>query len=310
MKKNNLISIVVPVFNESENIIRLFEEIDLLFSKISYNYELIYINDGSNDDSAEILSQLSSKHSFIKVVHFTRNFGQQAALIAGINYVKGDAIITMDCDGQDPVSLIEDMILEWRSGVPVVYARRVKRNDSFFKKLTAKLYYRLLNLISEIKIPNDVGEYRLIDSSVVSNLQKASIHTGYLRGMIAWLGYKQAFVDFERPKREFGKTGFSIYKMLRLAMNGILNFSLAPLRIGLFLGMFSIFTGVIFLFYLMINFLFFDQFYKLLEWLVVVIYIFVGFLFVLIWIVSEFIGKVYKSQAGMSSYVIGNVENI
>ncbi len=307
---NKLISIVVPVFNEFGNIGVFYQSLIHEFEHMDYEFELIYVNDGSNDNSDIEISKLTTNDQRVKAIHFTRNFGQQAALIAGISSASGQAVITMDCDLQDPIELIPQMISKWEEGYKIVYARRVKRQDSFFKKFTASIYYRLLKQFSEVKIPTNIGEFRLIDNCIISDLDKASIHTGYLRGMIAWLGYEYAIIDFDRPNRKHGKTGFSFLKMVRLAMAGILNFSLIPLRIGLFIGIFTILTGIIFLFYLLINYLVFDQFYKLLEWLAVTTYIFIGFLFVLIWIISEYIGKIYKGNAGMPTYVVRKKENI
>lgn len=307
---NKLISIVVPVYNEFENIELFYQNITNEFKPINYEFELIYVNDGSNDNSDLQISKLTESDSRIKAIHFTRNFGQQAALIAGISSAKGDAVITMDCDLQDPIELIPQMLSKWEEGFQIVYARRTKRQDSFFKKISASIYYKLLKQFSEVKIPTNIGEFRLIDRCIIHDLDKASIHTGYLRGMIAWLGYGYAIIDFERPNRKHGKSGFNLLKMIRLAMSGILNFSLIPLRIGLFIGIFTIISGIIFLIYLLINFFVFDQFYKLLEWLAVTTYIFIGFLFVLIWIISEYIGKIYKSNAGMPTYVIRKKENI
>lgn len=307
---NKLISIVVPVFNEYENIELFYQKIISEFERIEYDFELIYVNDGSNDNSEMAISKLAQSDIRVKAIHFTRNFGQQAALIAGISEANGEAVITMDCDLQDPVELIPQMLTKWEEGFNIVYARRTKRQDSFFKKISASVYYKLLKQFSEVKIPTNIGEFRLIDRCIIHDLDKASIHTGYLRGMIAWLGYGYAIIDFERPKRKFGKSGFNFLKMVRLAMSGILNFSLIPIRIGLFIGLFTIISGLIFLLYLLVNFIVFDQFYKLLEWLAVTTYIFIGFLFVLIWIISEYIGKIYKSNAGMPTFVVRKKENI
>lgn len=307
---NPLISVVIPVFNERDNIHTFYKTIYELFDTIDFSLELIFVNDGSNDDSEKEISSIVSLDQRVKAIHFTRNFGQQAALIAGISIASGEAVITMDCDLQDPIDLIPQMLDKWSEGYRIVYARRIKRQDSLFKRVSASIYYKLLQQFSEVKIPTNIGEFRLVDKCVIQDLDKASIHTGYLRGMIAWLGYEYAIVNFERPNRKHGKTGFSLLKMLRLAMSGILNFSLIPLRIGLFVGIFTIITGIIFLIYLLVNFFVFDEFYKLLEWLAVTTYIFIGFLFILMWIISEYIGRIYKSNAGMPTYVIRKTENL
>jgi len=251
--------------------------------------EFIFVNDGSTDGSLLTLRNLTKKDNNVKVISFTRNFGHQAALTAGLEIANGDAVVTMDCDFQDPPEVIVEMINKWLEGNKIIYGRRSFRKDGFFKRLTAKTYYKLLYKVSEIKIMGNIGD---------------------LRGMVPWLGFSYAIVDYVRPLRKKGETGFSLLKMSRFAMAGILNFSLFPLRLGLILGIFIISTGIIFLFYLAIRYFFDNQFYKLLEWLAVVNYILIGFLFILIWIVAEYIGKIYDEVKGRPLYVIETKINV
>lgn len=304
------ISVVIPVFNEELNILPMYEAVKEILDKIESKPEFIFVNDGSEDNSLVILRDLAEKNSEVKVLSFTRNFGHQAAITAGLDYANGDAVVTMDCDFQDPPQVIVEMVAKWQEGNKIIYGRRSFRKDGFFKRFTAKTYYKLLYKASEIKIMGNIGDFRLLDKSVVCELRQMKEKNRYLRGMVPWLGFSYAIVDYIRPERRKGKTGFSLLKMSRFAMAGILNFSLFPLRMGLIMGLFIIGTGIIFLIYLAIRFFFDHQFYKLLEWLAVFNYILIGFLFILIWIVAEYIGRIYDEVKGRPLYVIETRINV
>ena len=299
-----MISIILPVFNEDQNIDLMCQKLTEVLTENQEKFEIIFVNDGSGDSSLAILNEIARQDSRIKFISFTRNFGHQAAIIAGLNYAKGNALITMDCDFQDPPELIPEMLKKWREGNKIIYARRVSRRDRFFKKYTAKLYYKLLNFSSEVKMPDNIGEFRLMDSSVLKLINEKNISTEYLRGLISWFGFKYDIVNYDRPKRKAGKTGFSLIKMLRLGLNGLLSFSIFPIRLGLLVGIGVIISGLLFLLYLLYNFLVNDQFYKLLEWLAAFSYVLIGFLFVLIWILAEYVFSIHKKSKGMPMYII------
>lgn len=305
-----LISIIVPVYNEEKNLELFYSQVKNLPCFSEHTFEMIFVNDGSNDSSTEILYTLAQNDKRVKFVELTRNFGQQAALTAGLDHCSGDAIITIDCDFQDPPELIPDMIKEWEKGFDIVYMRRKIRKEGFFKRLNAKMYYSLLYRFSDIKIKGNIGEFRLINKKVLFELNKMREKSRYLRGMIPWLGHKFTIIDFDRPLRGAGQTGFSFLKMARLGMNGILSFSLIPLRLGLLVGIFIVFTGIVFMIYLALNYLINNQFYKLLEWLAVANYIMIGFLFILLWIIGEYIGKIYNETKNRPIYVIENKANL
>lgn len=307
--KGKILSIIIPVYNEELNIQPILNDLLDVCNKLQAIPEIIFVNDGSNDNSLMVLRQIAEKNKNIKVISFTRNFGHQAALTAGLDCALGDCVVTMDCDFQDPPEVIYKMVEKWEQGYKIIYGRRTFRHDNFLKKITAKLYYKILFKASEIKIMGNIGDFRLIDKSVVNELRQMKEKNRYLRGMVPWLGFKYEIVDYERPKRLRGSTGFSITKMLRFAMAGILNFSLFPIRIGLVLGIFIIITGFLFLLYLAIRFFFDNQFYKLLEWLAVVNYILIGFLFILIWIVAEYIGRIYDEVKQRPLYIVENKIN-
>lgn len=304
------ISIVLPVYNEQYNIKTVYEKILAQQIDEEFDLEFIFVNDGSDDQSYQILKDLASKDKRVKFIDLSRNFGHQVALTAGLDYAHGDAVITMDCDLQDPPELIPEMIKKWQEGYKIVYTRRKFRKDKFFKKITAKIYYSLLYKFSEFKIHGNIGDFRLLDKKVVGVLKNMREKTRYLRGMVPWLGYRFIVLDYERPLRAKGKTGFSMLKMVRLGMNGILGFSLAPLRLGLIIGIFVIFTGLIFFLYLLLNYLINDQFYKLLEWMAVITYTLIGFLFILIWIIGEYIGKIFDETKNRPIYLIAETGNI
>ncbi|MDD3875019.1 MAG: glycosyltransferase family 2 protein [Bacteroidales bacterium] len=305
------VSFVIPVFNEAGNIEKLFDQLKtnmLDFPELLQ--EFIFINDGSYDNSLDIIKLIAAANKNVKVISFTRNFGHQAAIIAGLNVAKGDAVITMDCDFQDPPHIVPVLIRNWLDGYKVVYTRRTLRSDNFFKKMTAHWYYKLLNWSSEVSLPGHIGDFRLMDSVVLKHFQNRKGKEEYLRGLIPWLGYKYIVVDFERPKREKGETGFSLIKMIRFAMKGILSFSLLPLRLGLVVGAFSIFSGMAMMIYLFINYFVFGQFYKLLEWLAVMNFILIGFLFILLWVLAEYINGIKKEVKELPDYIIEDTWNL
>lgn len=305
------LSVIVPIYNEEENIVALVDRLNMVLEPILPDYEIILIDDSSTDHSIFIIKQLARKDQRIKYLSFSRNFGQQAALTAGLDYATGQAVITMDADLQDPPELIPEMIQKWKSGADIVLMKRRHRNDGVFKRTTARIYYALLNRFSEDKLPGNIGDFRLIDKKVADEIRNLKEKTRYLRGMIFWLGYNYQVIDYNRPNRKRGKSGFSLLKMVHLGMNGILNFSLLPLRIALVLGILVILAGLFFLVYFVVDISMNDVVYPLYKWLSVVNFIFTGLLFVLIWILGEYIGKIYHEVKNRPIYIIrekGNLE--
>ncbi len=299
------VSIVIPVFNEEKNIQLIYDKIVLLpCFKETDSFEIIYVNDGSIDNSNIVLRALAKNDNKVKIISFSKNFGHQAALTAGIEFSTGKAVITMDCDLQDPPDVIPEMIDKWEKGAEIVYMRRNTRKDKFFKRFTARLYYKILKKFTDLKIYGDIGDFRLLDRIVVNELLKLNEKTRYLRGMVAWLGFNYSIVDYDRPKRIHGKTSFSFLKMSRLGMSGILNFSLLPLRFGLILGLITIFTGVFFIGYITVDSLCFDKIYPLYKWLSVITFIFVGLLFILIWILGEYVGRTYDETKQRPLFIV------
>jgi dolichol-phosphate mannosyltransferase len=216
----------------------------------------------------------------------------------------------MDADLQDPPELLGPMIKAWKEGNEIVYMRRRQRHDSWFKRKSAQLYYNLLRNFSDNQFTSNVGEFRLVDRKVVDELSKLKEKTRYLRGMLSWMGYSHVFIDYDRPNRQRGESGFTFARMVRLGMNGILNFSLFPLRLGLILGMMVIPVGFFFLVYFIADISLNDVVYPLYKWLSVITFIFTGFLFILIWILGEYIGKIYNEVKDRPIYLIKEKGNI
>lgn len=234
---NIQLSIVVPVYNEELIIEELVRRMVAAAEHITPDYEIIFVNDGSKDSSLQKLKLACKAHPKLHYLNFSRNFGHQIAITAGMDYSRGNAIVTIDGDLQDPPELIAEMFAEYRAGYKVVYAKRkIRKGETFFKRFTARSFYRLLASLVSFEIPLDVGDFRLISRDVLGYLQEMKEYDKYLRGQIAWLGFKSTYVYFDRDERKFGTTNYPFKKMLRLAFNGITAFSDAPLKLATSMG--------------------------------------------------------------------------
>tara|TARA_A100000171_G_scaffold51983_1_gene68343 strand:+ start:6706 stop:7668 length:963 start_codon:yes stop_codon:yes gene_type:complete len=247
------ISVIVPIYNEEKNIPVLYKRLKDSVREISASYELLFINDGSKDASIFELMKLTEQDANVRYINFSRNFGHQIAVTAGLNYCQGDAVVIIDGDLQDPPELIPELYAKFKEGFEVVYAKRKKRKgESFFKKVTAKLFYRILKKITTTDIPLDTGDFRLIDKKVVRYLRLMPEQNKFIRGQISWLGFNQTYVLYDRDSRKEGKTGYSVSKMFKFAMDGITGFSDKPLsfvtKLGFFISFLS-FLAIIFAIY-------------------------------------------------------------
>lgn len=253
MKQNplsgKLISIVAPVYNEEANIAVFVERVVEVTKKNYEAYELILINDGSKDSSLEKMLAIAADNKNVKIVNFARNFGHQSAISAGWDFAQGDAVITLDSDLQDQPELIPELVNKWTQGFQVVNAVRKTRKDGWLKRTTAKVFYKFLNSILTSKIPENVGDYRLLDKRVVDVLRQITERDRYIRGLTNWVGFRQAFVEFDRDKRIAGKTNYSIGKMFNLALNGIFSFSDFPRKLAHLAWLFSVFITMVLLVY-------------------------------------------------------------
>lgn len=231
------ISVIIPIYNEEQNIPALFERLKKVVSDITHSFEFIFINDGSKDNSIQLIKIFASEYSFVKYIDFSRNFGHQIAVTAGLDQCSGNTAVIIDADLQDPPELISDLYKKLNEGYNVVYARRRKRDgEGFAKKFTAKLFYRLLSKITSISIPVDTGDFRIIDRKIIDVLKEMPEHEKFLRGQISWIGYKQTYIMYDRSERQAGKTGYTYRKMIRFALDGITSFSNFPLKFATIAG--------------------------------------------------------------------------
>jgi glycosyltransferase involved in cell wall biosynthesis len=231
------ISVIIPVFNEEKNIQNLYDRLSQVMQNLSVTYELIFVNDGSQDASIGLIKVLSKKHKSVKYIDFSRNFGHQIAVTAGLDKTIGDAVVIIDADLQDPPELIAEMYQKRKEGFEVIYAKRKNRKgESFLKLWTARIFYRLLAKMTSISIPVDTGDFRMIDKKIVEVLREMPEKNKYLRGQISWVGFNQTFVEYDRQERQAGSTGYTYRKMLHFALDGITAFSDVPLKIVTYFG--------------------------------------------------------------------------
>ena len=235
---NKLLSLIVPVFNEEEVLPVSYARMSAAMQALTgYDYEIIYVNDGSRDGTMKQLRAIAGEHKEVRVISFSRNFGHQLAVTAGMDNARGDALIIIDADLQDPPEVIAELVKAWENGADIAYGKRLKREgETVFKKLTAFCYYRLLNAMSAYPIPLDTGDFRLLDKKVADVFLKMREHNRFLRGMSGWMGFDAVPVEYVRHERQAGKTKYTLKKMLRLAFDGILGFSYKPMSLALYAG--------------------------------------------------------------------------
>lgn len=310
MKK---ISVVIPMYYEEEVVDICYKRVVNNLKKLSdkYNYEIIFINDGSKDSTLEILKKIASNDDNVKIISFSRNFGHQAAVTAGIRNVTGDAIIIMDADLQDPPELFDGMIEKWEEGYEVVYGKRKTREgESIFKLLTARMFYNTLNKLSEIEIPKDTGDFRLVDRKVIDVIATLPEHNKFLRGLFSWVGFNQYAYEYNRVNRVAGKTKYPFKKMFKLATDGILSFSAKPLKIVGAIGIFSVIVSIIILIYSIVSYMF-----KLNSltpgWtsIMCTMTFIGGIILISLWMIGEYIARIYEESLGRPEYIIDELIN-
>lgn len=310
MKK---ISVVIPMYYEEEVADICYKRVVNNLKKLSdkYSYEIIFINDGSKDSTLEILKKIASNDDNVKIISFSRNFGHQAAVTAGIRNATGDAIIIMDADLQDPPELFEGMIEKWEDGYEVVYGKRKTREgESIFKLLTARMFYNTLNKLSEIEIPKDTGDFRLVDRKVIDVIAALPEHNKFLRGLFSWVGFNQYAYEYNRVNRVAGKTKYPFKKMFKLATDGILSFSVKPLKIVGAIGIFSVIVSIIILIYSIVSYMF-----KLNSltpgWtsIMCTMTFIGGIILISLWMIGEYIARIYEESLGRPEYIIDELIN-
>jgi len=300
------------MYNEEEVVTETYKRLTKVMDSIGENYEIIFINDGSRDNTRAILSEICKSNEKIKMIDFARNFGHQVAITAGMDYAAGECMVIIDGDLQDPPELIPEMIKIWRDGFDVVYGKRKsRRGETFFKKFTAKAYYRILRGLTSVDIPVDTGDFRLIDRKVCEALKQLPERSRYVRGLVSWVGFKQTAIEFERNERFAGKTKYPLKKMLKLAMDGIMSFSYKPLKLASYIG--AILSGMSFLYLIivLIQKLFFPETAQT-GWasLIAVSLFFNGIILLMLGIIGEYIGRIYEEAKGRPLYIINELINM
>jgi len=300
------LSVIIPIYNEEMNLVPMNNRIIAALLPQQLHYEIIYVNDGSKDNSLPIIMGLSEENASVKYIDFSRNFGHQIAISAGLEHAVGERIVIMDGDGQDPPELIPALLTKSKEGFEVVYAKRKKRKgESFLKKLTAKLFYRFLANITQIEIPLDTGDFRLIHRKVQKVLLNMPEQHKYLRGQIAWIGFNSTFVEYDREERMGGNTKFTYGKMMRFATDGISGFSNWPLKVATMLG-FAV-SGIAFM---LIVYSLYQKFYGFTEvgWTSLHISVlFLGGVQLLgIGILGEYLGRVSENVKNRPTYIVKN----
>ena len=310
MKK---ISVVIPMYYEEDVANECYNRTKKVLNGLEdYDHEIIFVNDGSKDKTLPILKEIATKDEKAKVISFSRNFGHQAAVTAGLKFVTGDCILIIDSDMQDPPELLVDMLKLWEDGNEVIYAKRkTRKGESKFKLMTAKMFYKVLNDLSDVEIPKDTGDFRLVDRKVVDVINSMPEHNKFLRGLFSWVGFKQKPIEYERQERFAGKTKYPLKKMLKLASDGIISFSTKPLKIIGGIGIVSIFISFILLIYAILSYIF--------KWnnlasgwtsLMVAITFFAGVQLVSIWMISEYIARIYDDTKQRPEYIKNEKINI
>lgn len=310
MKK---ISVVIPMYYEEKVAKHCYERIfNTLNNLENYKYEIIFVNDGSKDDTLEILEEIANQDKNVKIISFSRNFGHQAAVTAGIKEVTGDAIVIIDADLQDPPELIPQMLQLWEQGNEVIYGKRKSRKgESAFKLLSAKMFYKTLNALSDVAIPEDTGDFRLVDRKVIDAINSMPEHNKFLRGLFSWVGFKQVAYEYERQERHAGKTKYPLKKMLNLASDGIISFSTKPLKLVGGLGIITIIISIAILIYSLVSFAFnLNQLTPGWTSIMVAITLFSGVQLLSIWIISEYIARIYDETKQRPQYIIDKKINI
>lgn len=299
------LSVIVPIYNEEDGIPTLYERLHAVCIGFGVTYELLFVNDGSRDRSLKLLKELQAADPQVRVLSFSRNFGHQVAITAGMDHAQGEAVVVIDADLQDPPELIGQMLEKWREGYDVVYAVREKREgDTLFKRATAALFYRLLRKITNVDIPLDTGDFRLMSRRSIEAMKLFSERNRFVRGLVSWIGFKQTGITFVRAERFAGETKYPLKKMLRFAIDGIVSFSFVPLQLATIFGFVASglsFLGILWVVYLRL----FTQ-ETITGWasMMVIVMFLGGVQLLTLGIIGEYIGRMYDEIKHRPLYLI------
>ncbi|MEK3883097.1 glycosyltransferase family 2 protein [Paenibacillus sp. PL2-23] len=301
-------SVIVPMYNEEEVIEHTYGRLKAVMDTADKPYELIFVNDGSKDRTVPIMKAIGEADANVRMIDFSRNFGHQIAISAGMDYARGDAIVVIDADLQDPPEVILEMIEKWKEGYEVVYGRRLKRKgETLFKKLTALAFYRLLKSMTSVDIPLDTGDFRLIDRKVCDVLRGLKEKNRFVRGLISWIGFRQTSVEYVREERFAGETKYPLKKMVSFALDGITSFSYKPLKIASYLGFALSVGGFAYLLIVISQRLFTDTTVEGWTTIVALNLLFNGIILILLGVIGEYIGRIYDESKNRPLYIVREV---
>jgi dolichol-phosphate mannosyltransferase len=302
-------SIVIPAYNEESVLAESYKRLTAVMSALETPYELIFVNDGSLDTTADILDGMAGRDNCVKALHFSRNFGHQAAISAGMDYAAGEAVVIIDADLQDPPEVIPKMIEAWRAGSEVVYGKRLSRKgETVFKKLTARMFYRVLRKVTNVDIPVDTGDFRLLDRKVVDTMKRISERNRFMRGLVAWVGFSQTPVEYVRDERFAGETKYPFRKMVKFALDGITSFSYMPLRIATTLGAALSALSFAYLIVIVCQALFTNTTIQGWASTVSIILISQGIIMMMLGMIGEYIGRIFDEIKGRPLYIVARSE--
>ena len=297
--------IVAPIYNEESNIILFYDRVSLILKQTDLDWKILFINDGSSDNSQQIVEEMSKNNEHIHLLSFTRNFGKESALTAGLDYADSDAVIPIDTDLQDPPELILEMIKYWQQGFDVVYAkRRSRRGETYLKLLTANLFYKFINKFSDITIPSNVGDYRLLSRRVVDDINKMREKNRFMKGIFAWVGYPSKEILFDRDERNAGETSFNFLKLFNFAVDGITSFSVAPLRVFFYTGLFILLLSFTYAGYIIIRAMVLGIELPGYASMLVAVLFLGGLNLFAIGFVGEYIGRIYQEVKSRPIYLV------
>ena len=309
--QNQKISVVIPVFNEELVIERTYERLSSVMEDMPYPYELLFVDDGSTDSSLSILDAIADRDEKAHLISFSRNFGHQAAVMAGIEYARGDAVVLIDADLQDPPEVIPQMVEKWREGYDVVYGKRTKRKgEGVFKKVTAYFFYRFLRSMTETDIPKDTGDFRLMDKRVCERMRLLREKRPFVRGLVRWVGFKQTSVEYVRDERAAGETKYPLKKMLRLATDGIFSFSYKPLKLAGYVGFALSLVSFVYIIVVICQRLFTQQVQPGWASLMAIILFFNGIILIMLGILGEYLGRIYEEVKDRPLYIVARSRGV
>ncbi len=305
------ISVIIPMYNEEAVIDETYRRLTDVMRRTGDAYELIFVNDGGSDRSPEMIRELSAQDGSVKLIDFSRNFGHQIAVTAGMDYASGDAVVIIDADLQDPPHLILNMLDKWREGYEVVYAQRIKRNgETLFKKWSAALFYRILRASTDVPIPIDTGDFRLIDRKVCDEMNRLGERNPFVRGLVSWTGFRQTSIEYERDERLAGETKYPLKKMIKLCLDGLTSFSHKPLKMAGYAGGIMSAVGFLYMLYVLGMALFTDSTIRGWASTICLMLIFNGFTLIMLGVIGEYIGRIYDEVKGRPLYIVRETLNM